>query len=109
MTRYLESHRNESTLQTSLYGKIAAIRLFNTAIVVTIVTPFTRTFTATDGLISQIATIFFAEIITTTSVQLVDAWGHIQRHILAPRAKTQDVMNMLFKGTDVELAERYVW
>ena len=33
--------------------------------------------------------------------------GHFQRHFLAPRAKTQDKMNIFFKGTKYELAERY--
>mmetsp|Transcript_1459 Transcript_1459/g.2883 ORF Transcript_1459/g.2883 Transcript_1459/m.2883 type:complete len:1129 (+) Transcript_1459:720-4106(+) len=102
-----ESHSNESKVQTSLYVKIAAFRWVNTSIIITVITPFTNTLTPTNGLISQIAAIFFAEIVTTNVVQLTDVWGHIQRHLLAPRAKTQDAMNRLFKGLDVELAERY--
>jgi len=102
-----ESHSNESKVQTSLYVKIATFRWVNTSIIITVITPFTHTLTPTQGLIAQIAAIFFAEIVTTNVVQLTDVWGHIQRHILAPRAKTQDAMNRLFKGYDVELAERY--
>lgn len=34
-------------------------------------------------------------------------FGHLNRHILAPRAKTQDAMNILFQGAPYELAERY--
>ena len=94
-------------MQTSLYVKIATFRWVNTAIIITIITPFTNTLTPNPGLISQIAAQFFAEIVTTNVIQLTDVWGHIQRHILAPRAKTQDAMNRLFKGYDVELAERY--
>jgi len=78
----------------------------NTAIVITLITPFTNTLDP-EGLISQIATIFLAEIVTVNVIQLLDVWGHIQRHFLAPRAKTQDAMNQWFKGYDVELAERY--
>lgn len=102
-----ESHSNESKVQTSLYVKIAAFRWVNTSIIITVITPFTNTLTPSNGLISQIAAIFFAEIVTTNVIQLTDVWGHIQRHILAPRAKTQDAMNQLFKGLEVELAERY--
>jgi hypothetical protein len=100
-----EAHRNESKLQTSLYWKIAAFRWVNTAIVTTVITPFTETLEP-SGLIAQIAAIFFAEIVTTNVIQLTDVWGHIQRHILAPRAKTQDAMNRCFRGQQVELAER---
>ena len=101
-----EGHRNESNLQIALYLKIAAFRWVNTAIVTTVITPFTHTLEPSPGLISQIAAIFFAEIVTTNVIQLTDVWGHIQRHFLAPRAKTQDAMNRFFKGLEVELAER---
>ena len=100
-----EGHRNESKLQTSLYIKIAAFRWVNTAVVTTYITPFTYTLLP-GGLISQIAAIFFAEIVTTNVIQLTDVWGHFQRHILAPREKTQDAMNRRFQGLQVELAER---
>jgi hypothetical protein len=33
--------------------------------------------------------------------------GHVKRHFLAPRAATQDAMNLNFQGTEYELAERY--
>ena len=33
--------------------------------------------------------------------------GHIHRHVLAPRAATQDAMNLMFRGEPFELAERY--
>lgn len=102
-----EGHRNESRLQTSLYIKIAAFRWVNTAIVITYITPFTKTLDP-EGIIRQIAAIFFAEIVTTNVIQLTDVWGHIKRHVLAPRAKTQDQMNRFFSGLYVELAERYV-
>jgi len=101
-----EGHRNESKLQSSLYVKIAAFRWVNTAIVTTVITPFTNTLLP-GGLISQIAAVFFAEIVTTNVIQLTDVTGHIQRHVLAPRAKTQDAMNRCFQGLQVELAERY--
>ena len=100
-----EAHPTESKLQTSLYFKIAAFRWVNTAIVITVIMPFTKTLSA-DGLIPQIYAIFFAEIVTTNVIQMTDVYGHFQRHILAPRASTQDSMNICFNGLEVELAER---
>ena len=60
-----------------------------------------------DGLIPSIYAIFFAEIITTNAIQLLDPAGHLERHYLAPRAHTQDAMNLKMQGAQIELAERY--
>jgi len=78
----------------------------NTAVVITVITPFTHTLSLEEGLIPQIYSIFFAEIITTNVIQVTDVYGHFQRHFLAPRAVTQDRMNLYFLGNEVELAER---
>jgi hypothetical protein len=103
-----EAHPTESHLQISLYFKIAAFRWSNTAIVITFISPFTRTL-SDQGLIPQIYAIFFAEIVTTNVIQMADVWGHFQRHFLAPRASSQDQMNLYFQGLEVELAERCVF
>lgn len=103
----LEAHAAEGDKQTSLYFKIAAFRWVNTAIVITIITPFTDTLADKHGLIPQIYALFFAEILTVSAIQLADPMGHINRHILAPRATTQDAMNLKFIGAQFELAERY--
>lgn len=110
----MESHPTESSLQRSLYLKIAVFRFVNTAIIITILTPFTQTIAADPdddygprGLIPQICAIFIAEIFTTNLIQVADPWEHFKRHILAPRANTQDAMNLMFQGSEVELAERY--
>ena len=71
----LESHSSEGDKQTSLYVKIAAFRWVNTAIVITIITPFTSTLAAENGLITQIAALYFAEIVTTNGIQLADPMG----------------------------------
>mmetsp|Transcript_35507 Transcript_35507/g.71981 ORF Transcript_35507/g.71981 Transcript_35507/m.71981 type:complete len:174 (-) Transcript_35507:2540-3061(-) len=104
----MESHASEGQKQTSLYVKIAGFRWVNTAIVITIITPFTSTLMAgKDHLLNGVYAIFFAEIVTTNAVQLLDPMGHINRHFLAPRAKTQEGMNLKFSGALYELAERY--
>jgi hypothetical protein len=59
------------------------------------------------GLIIQLYALFFADIITSNALQSTDIFGHIQRHYLALRASTQYAMNILFEGTEYELAERY--
>lgn len=69
--------------------------------------PFTKTIDYDEGLILSIWAIFFAEIVTTNAIQLLDPMGHLQRHFLAPRAATQDLMNLNMQGQVVELAERY--
>ena len=103
----LERHSSENQTQTSLYFKIAAFRWVNTAIIISIITPFTHTLEGTTGEIPSIYAIFFAEIVTTNLIQVSDLYGLFQRHILAPRAKSQDAMNLLMLGEEVELAERY--
>ena len=130
-----ESHATAGSTQASLYFKIALFRWVNTAVVLTILTVSTATtilfsfndfynilthylvslwqpFTSylTHGpkeLIGNIYILFYAEIITTNVIQLADPVGHLQRHLLAPRAKTQEAMYLLMQGQQYELAERY--
>ncbi|GKY91514.1 hypothetical protein MPSEU_000123600 [Mayamaea pseudoterrestris] len=103
----LESHSSEGSKQRSLFSKIALFRWFNTAIVLTIITPFTHTISNREGLINKVYALFYAEIVTTNVILLADPMGHIKRHYFAPRAKSQDAMNTNFSGTEMELAERY--
>ncbi len=60
-----------------------------------------------EFLLAGVYAIFFAEIITTTALQLLDISGNLKRHYFAPRAVTQEEMNSCMKGSKVELAERY--
>jgi len=101
-----ESHASESGVQTSLYFKIATFRWITTAIIVSIVTPFTNTLDE-DGLINSVFLILVAEIATTNVIQLCDFAGQFKRHVLAPRAITQDAMNLNMQGSEISLAERY--
>ena len=73
------------------------------------ITPFTATLEGDiqTGMIYKVYCLFWSEIVTTTLFQLADVSGHIERHVLAPRAKTQDAMNLMFQGTAWSLAERY--
>lgn len=102
-----EAHSSEGSKQRSLYFKIALFRWSITAVIITIITPFTLTLENENGLIASIYQLFFAEIVTSTAIQLADPVGHLKRHFLAPRAKTQDAMNSNMRGSDFDLAERY--
>jgi hypothetical protein len=101
-----ELHPSESAVQTSLYFKIAVFRWVNTAIVITVITPFTDTLLVDGGLVNKVYQQFFSEIVVSTGLQITDIMGHVNRHILAPRDKCQDAMNLRFKGSAWNLAER---
>jgi hypothetical protein len=73
----LESHPSEGNKQTSLYFKISAFRWVSTAVVISIITPFTRTLSDRNGLISQVYALFFADIVTTNALQLSDIVSYI--------------------------------
>lgn len=103
-----EIHRSHGSKQTSLYIKICIFRWVNTAVVTTLITPFTSTLMyGDDDLLAGLYAIFFSEIVTITVIQLLDIGGNINRHIFAPRAKTQEDINQCMSGSVVELAERY--
>lgn len=104
----LEQYSAAGAVETSLFFKIAVFTSINTVIVLTMITPFTATLEGDDrdGIIYKVYYLFWSEIVVTTLLQLADVSGHINRHILGPRAKTQDAMNLMFQGTAWRLAER---
>ncbi|KAL9181404.1 hypothetical protein ACHAXT_010209 [Thalassiosira profunda] len=103
-----ESHASETTRQSSLYVKIAVFRWVVTAIVITIITPFTSTISyGPQHLLFGIFTIFIGDLIVSNGLQLLDIPGNFKRHFLAPRARSQERMNLLMGGTEYTVAERY--
>ncbi len=103
-----EKHVNEERRQLWLYIKIATFRCVNTVLLVFIITPYTsRIMDGEENLLYGVYNIFFAEIVTATLLQLLDIGGNIQRHYTAPRARTQEKMNLCMRGTEVMIAERY--
>lgn len=108
MVTNFEAHASETGKQSSLYVKIAIFRWVVTAIVITIITPFTSTITnGSEHLLQSIYVIFFADLVTTNVLQLLDPASNFKRHFLAPRAASQDRMNLLMGGTEYTVAERY--
>ncbi len=80
----------------------------NTAIVMTLITPFTSTvMPEDDSVLNGVYAILFSEIIVATLIQIIDIGGHFNRHVIAPRMATQEAMNIKMVGTIVDLAERY--
>lgn len=105
---YFESHTQESTKSTSRYIKITIFLFVNTAIVTSVITPFTDSLSDdAGGITHSIYAIFVFELIRGPLMQLGDPSGFINRHILGPRTKNFKRMLLLFAGTPYELSERY--
>jgi hypothetical protein len=104
----LEQHPTEGGFQASLYFKITLFRWFNTAILPKWLTNFTSTVSSDkQSALSQINAILWSEMWITPAVRLLDLGGNFEKHILAPRARNQELMNRHFQGTFYHLGERY--
>jgi hypothetical protein len=103
-----EKHHTEGTFQSSLYLKITLFRWVNTALLTKLLTPFTMTLSdRKEDVIRQINAILWAELWLVPGMRLLDISSNIKKHILAPRAHTQEEMNLWFQGTRFNLGERY--
>eukprot|EP00557_Chaetoceros_sp_GSL56_P013206 CAMPEP_0176482786 /NCGR_PEP_ID=MMETSP0200_2-20121128/3563_1 /TAXON_ID=947934 /ORGANISM="Chaetoceros sp., Strain GSL56" /LENGTH=1152 /DNA_ID=CAMNT_0017879129 /DNA_START=57 /DNA_END=3516 /DNA_ORIENTATION=+ len=108
MLSKFEKHRNEEQREVWLYIKIAIFRCVNSAVIILIITPYTSTTLGRNNdLLAGVYNVFFAEIVTSTILQLLDIGENFKRHIMAPRAKSQEAMNLNMRGTEIFLAERY--
>lgn len=108
MLTNLETHPSETTKHVSLYVKIAVFRWIVTAIIITIIVPFTYTLgSRPEDLLEHVFAIFYYDLILSNAVQILDPLGNMQRHFLAPRAASQERMNLLMGGTEYFIAERY--
>jgi hypothetical protein len=103
-----ERHSREEHMQVWMYFKIAFFRWVNTAVVISFITPFTyNTLPGEKSIILTVYKIFKAEILTSTVIQLLDPVTNFKKHFIAPRAATQEKMNLHFRGSEIYLAERY--
>ena len=104
-----ESHTAEDTKSTSRYFKITIWLFANTAVVTSVITPFTDTVSNDPSAITRsLYAIFVFELIRGPLLQLSDPIGFVYRHVLGPRC-TKNVRHLLllFGGTAYELSERY--
>jgi hypothetical protein len=106
ITKY-ESHRDQTFVSASQYFKVTAFRWANTAIITTLITPFTDTIQSGEYLIQWIYAMFLFDIWLTPVLQLGDIWGNICRHYFGPRATSQTKMNLNFKASTYDIGERY--
>lgn len=105
-----EPHGTEGSFQASLYLKITLFRWVNTAFLAKIITPWTSTLASSSkDVLPQINAILWSELWITPSLRLLDLWGNFQKHILAPRARNQELMNLSFQGTRVSDSDICRW
>jgi hypothetical protein len=73
-----------------------------------VITPFTRSLgDGDDDLMPAIYAILLSDVWLSPLLRLIDIVSNLKKHVLAPRAKTQDEMNLNFQGTFYNLGERY--
>lgn len=107
----MEHHRSETSRQKWLFIKVAFFNVIITAVLINVNTPFTNTIDpkvgSLTGMITSVHVLVWASISTIPVLQYLDIAGNVQRHLVAPRAKTQEGMNMCMRGSEIMLAERY--
>lgn len=101
----VEPHATEGAFQASLYVKITLFRWILSAVLAQIITPVTSTlgYDSTDLLPTTFAILLF-DIWLGPLMRLSDYMTNFKKHVLAPRAKTQEEMNLSFQGTTPSLS-----
>jgi len=107
MLTSFESHTDETSSMSSAYIKVTLLRWVNTAIVTAVISPFAYTIMDGNHLIESLRILFTAELLQRPILQLTDWLGNLKRHVLAPRAKDQRRMNLLFSSHTYSIGERY--
>mmetsp|Transcript_17239 Transcript_17239/g.23946 ORF Transcript_17239/g.23946 Transcript_17239/m.23946 type:complete len:578 (-) Transcript_17239:207-1940(-) len=108
VTKWFESHISEGQLEASLYFKLTLVRWMTTAVITTLIAPFTNTLSnGSEYLIQSVYAIFVSELIRSPLMQLSDYWGNYVRHYFGPRAPDQFRMNLNFQGGYFSLANQY--
>jgi hypothetical protein len=106
-----EHHRSESSRQKWLFIKASLFNVLMTAVLITLINLFVATLDPQGRQHSWsyycCLRAIFSQIGLSPVLQMLDIAGFVSRHIQAPRAKTQEEMNMMMLGTQDNLAERY--
>eukprot|EP00934_Nitzschia_sp_Nitz4_P005843 Nitzschia sp. Nitz4//scaffold174_size87051//55495//58659//NITZ4_005116-RA/size87051-processed-gene-0.26-mRNA-1//1//CDS//3329538893//5833//frame0 len=104
----LECHPSEGNFQTSMYLKITLFRWTLTAILARVITPFTSTLSdSKEDLLPTVSHILLADLYVVPIMKILNIGGNIKKHILGPRARTQEEMDAYFHGNHYNLGERY--
>jgi hypothetical protein len=73
-----------------------------------VITPFTATLgVSKTDLLPTIQAVLFSDVFFTPIMRLGDMVGNLKKHVLGPRARNQEEMNLSFQGTFYNLGERY--
>ena len=103
-----EASSNEGSHQSLLYAKITIFRWINTVVITLWQIPTTRYLSkGPKDLIPSISSLLLVEVYLSPVLRVGDIIGNFRKHILAPRARTQEAMNSHFLGTPYNLGERY--
>ena len=108
MLAFFEKHTTDDTYQQSLYLKVALFRWTNTVFLTFVISEDTTALGDDKvDLLRTVSFVFVSELFVTPLLQILDFGGLFRKHILAPRAETQQRMNYAFTGTYYNIGERY--
>lgn len=101
----MEIHASVTSKKSSLLLKLVCARLFNTAIVTWLATPYEHTLD--PRFIESIQMVLVFDMFLTPILRVFDIAERAKQFILAPRARTQAAMDRYFNGTNFWISERY--
>lgn len=106
LTIKIEAHNTQTSMQQSMLFKLVLARCLVAAVLFYLATPYSETFAANR--LQQIQNILIADALTAPLIRICDFYGVFMRYIYGPRvAQTQEQLNIMWRGTDLTLAERY--
>jgi len=108
MLNKIEMFSNEGDKEKALSFKTVLLRWINYGFIIPFITPFVQ-FLGIEyySLLPRISSIYISHLFVLPLYRLSNLLPNFRMHYLAPRAKTQDGMNMYFGGYPYYLADRY--
>jgi len=104
----LERHPDEGSYQRSVYLKLTFFRWTLSGLVIAFITPFTNTLgPENDHMVPTVSALLVSEAWLSPLMRISDYTTNLKKHVLAPRARSQDEMNSWFTGSWFQLGERY--
>ncbi|CAJ1954597.1 unnamed protein product [Cylindrotheca closterium] len=104
----LEKHPDEGSYQRSVYLKLTLFRWILSGLLTSFITPFTHTLgDDSSDMIPTISALLISESWLSPLMRISDYTSNLKKHVLAPRARSQEEMNSWFTGSWFQLGERY--
>ena len=108
MLTFFEKHTTDDSYQQSLYLKVALFRWTNTVFLTFAISNNTTALSDKNiDLLRTVSFVFVSELFVSPVLRILDIGGIFRKHIFAPRAETQQRMNIAFTGTYYNIGERY--